>query len=225
MEAVNKLTPAIVAFAKNPEQEPVKTRLAASLGQHSAKLVYEALLHDCLNNLKNLPGLTRYIACSTNMQHRYFQKLAQEHSASLRDQVGSDLGSRMLNCVDSLSRNHSPVIIVGTDSPILPVAEINCAIANSTDWDVLLGPTVDGGYYLIAMSKPIPEVFAKIKWSSTEVFKETKRNCTKHNLRIRELPEAIDVDDSDSLLALKKVLTTLPNEGNSTRKAIALLNI
>lgn len=217
--------PAVVAFAKNPEQEPVKTRLASSIGAQSAKLVYEALLRDCMSNLRDLPEVSLYIACSPSKQHRYFENLAELYSARLIDQVGCDLGGRMLDCVNSLSAKHSPIIIVGTDSPILPIDEIKCAIQNSKDWDILLGPALDGGYYLIAMSLPIPAVFANINWGSAEVLKETRRNCNRQNLRLIELPECIDVDDMDSLLAMRRILSKGQRAGNFTGKTIASLNI
>lgn len=196
------LTSAIVAFAKNPELEPVKTRLAASLGQQSATFLFKALLADCLHSLKRLANTTGYLACSPNSRHPFFRQLAVDDQLTLIDQQGSTLGERMLNCIEALYEQHSMVAIVGTDSPILPIAEILDALALSNNWDVLLGPTFDGGYYLIAMKSPISEVFADIDWSTDLVLSQTRSNCQRLNLRLWELPAALDVDDLQSLRLL-----------------------
>lgn len=216
---------AVIAFAKNPVIEPVKTRLAISVGQDIANAVFDALLTDCMTSLQRLTNVERYIACSPNSDHRYFKQLAHDFGVGLVDQSGDCLGERMLNCVEAHCGRNRPIAIVGTDVPILPIEELNRAISLSTEWDVLLGPTFDGGYYLIAMSRNLPEVFEGVEWSTSTVLEQTRDNCARHNLKLKELPAALDVDDIGSLLHLVRLLNESPGEGQATRAVLKLFDL
>jgi len=216
---------AVVAFAKNPAIEPVKTRLAFSVGDKKAKAIFDALFTDCLSSLQRLINVRRYIACSPSSRHRYFEELAKDYGLGLIDQQGDNLGGRMLHCVNAFSSRHRPVVIVGTDTPILPIEDLNRALTESSEWDVLLGPTFDGGYYLISMSKALPDVFAHVEWSTNQVLERTRDNCAAGKLRLRELPPALDVDDIGSLLHLMRLLDELPGEGQATRSILSILGI
>lgn len=202
--------PAIVAFAKHPRLERVKTRLAASIGATSAVTIYEAMLKDTLSNLNLDQRVIKYIATSTSLKDKYFLDLAEEYSCRLLEQQGGDLGERMLNCIEQLGNHHNLVIIVGTDAPILPMDGISQGIADRENWDVMLGPTFDGGYYLIGMHHPQPELFSRIAWSTGTVLSQTRSRCLANKLRIRELPAYVDVDDRESLQCLAKILDTFP---------------
>lgn len=217
--------PAVVAFAKNPSVEPVKTRLAASVGDEMARSIFDALLTDCLLCLKRLHGVDRYIACSPDSGHSYFEKLGRDYGVGLVDQHGNGLGERMLSCVETFSDRYRPVVIVGTDTPIMPTEDLNLAISVSAEWDVLLGPTFDGGYYLIAMSRSLPEVFERVEWSTNTVLDQTRENCARHNLKLKELPSALDVDDIGSLLHLARLLNESPGAGQATRAVLNLFDL
>lgn len=221
----SRTMPAIVAFAKNPEVEPVKTRLAASLGPDAARKLYCSLLSDCLHSLSNLDKVKRFIACSTSSDHPYFRKLASKYGVELVEQRGENLGSRMLSCIEELSIRFKPVILVGTDVPILPIDDVRLALTDTDLWDVLLGPTYDSGYYLVAMDKPHAEVFAEVDWSTDKVLRQTRENCTRHQLKVKELPTALDVDDVGSLLHLAHILQKNPDYARSTRQVLNELGI
>lgn len=218
-------TAAVIAFAKNPEIEPVKTRLALSVGRDAASAVFDALLTDCMTSLQRLTKVERFIACSPNSGHRFFKQLARDYSVGLVDQHGDCLGERMLNCVETHCGRYRPTVIVGTDVPILPIEEMSLEIAAFREWDVLLGPTFDGGYYLIAMSSSLPEVFEEVEWSTDRVLERTRENCARHNLKLRELPPALDVDDVGSLLYLVKLLEESPGEAKATSAVLSLLGL
>ncbi len=216
----SRAKPAIVAFAKNPEVEPVKTRLAASLGPETACKLYTSLLADCLHSLSNLKQMRRFISCSSSSRHPYFLNLASKYGVELVEQTGENLGERMLSCIEELSLNFEPVVIVGTDVPILPIDELCLALTDPKPWDVLLGPTLDGGYYLIAMNKPHAEVFAQVDWSTEKVLHQTRQNCAHHQLKLRELPPSLDVDDVGSLLHLSHILQKNPDCAVHTRRVL-----
>lgn len=221
----NHSTAAVVAFAKNPAIEPVKTRLAASVGDEMARSIFDALFTDCLIGLKRLNGADRYVACSPDSGHSYFEKLTHDYGVGLVDQHGNSLGERMLSCVETFCDRYRPVVIVGTDTPIMPIEDLNLAISISAEWDVLLGPTFDGGYYLIAMSRNLPEVFEGVEWSTNTVLEQTRDNCARHNFKLKELPAALDVDDIESLLHLVRLLNESPGEGQATRAILKLFDL
>lgn len=204
-------TTAVVVFAKNPYLEPVKTRLANTLGAVTASLIYRSLLRDALRNISELKNTQGYLACSPSSKHTFFANLANEFSMLRLNQTGDDLGQRMLNSIVDIHSSHNIIAIVGSDTPLLPIAEINAAFNQKNDWDVLLGPAYDGGYYLIAIKQPIPELFADICWSTAEVFHQTKRKCQDLNLKIKELPPSLDIDEEEDLSKFSKLLSDQHN--------------
>lgn len=121
-------------------------------------------------------------------------------AVELQPQVEGDLGGRMLAAIDG------PTVIVGTDCPALSAADIDAAFAGLDEADVVLGPSEDGGYYLIGMTHAQPVLFGDMPWSTREVLPETRRRCEAAGLRRLELRELRDLDDLDDLRALAPLL-------------------
>ncbi|MGD9682211.1 MAG: TIGR04282 family arsenosugar biosynthesis glycosyltransferase [Candidatus Obscuribacterales bacterium] len=198
---------ALVAFAKNPDIVPVKTRLATTFGADRARLIYIAMLEDCLTALSCLPGqntvCTRlYLACYPDEKGEFFQPLARHFELSLIPQTGADLGERMTSCLETLLAEHETVFIFGTDIPRIPVASLG-ALLKRTDFDIALGPSPDGGYYALGARKEInPGIFQGVSWSSGGVLEQTLVNCRALDLAVAFLDDCQDVDDRGSLEAL-----------------------
>lgn len=150
---------AFVAFAKNPEVVPVKTRLAKTLGQEQARRLYVALLHDCLASLGSTKSAEHYLACYPDSSGELMPRLAAEHGFQLMQQEGMDLGERMLNCVKKLLDSYSAVIVFGTDVPVLPLQNVSDSLSRIDYWDVLLGPSRDGGYWAFGAKRVDDSVF------------------------------------------------------------------
>lgn len=191
---------AFVAFAKNPELVPVKTRLAETLGQERARRLYIALLQDCLTSLGSTKSVDRYLACYPDASGELLPRLGAEHGFKLIQQEGKDLGERMLNCVKNLLSSHSAVLVFGTDLPLLPLDGIEDSLGRMEYWDVLLGPSRDGGYWAFGANRVNDRMFEGIKWGSNSVFVETVKNCMKLGLEMAFLDVAEDVDDEESLM-------------------------
>ena len=211
---------AFVAFAKNPELVPVKTRLAQTLGQDWASRLYVALLEDCLASLASVNGVEHYLACYPDVTGQLFQKLALEHGFSLVQQQGEDLGERMLNCIKDLLACHSAVIVFGTDMPVLPLRALDYSLGWMEYWDVLLGPSYDGGYYVFGAKMVHDLMFEEIQWGSHSVFVETIKNCVKLGLEVAFLDVCEDVDDDQSLGRLCKSLMSNGKEAPATRAVL-----
>ena len=125
------------------------------------------------------------------------------HGVTLLDQQGEDLGSRMRQAFDTLfARGYRQVYLVGTDVPSLPLTHYRDAVASLTRHDLVVGPAQDGGYYLIGMTRPHPDLFAGIPWSTDRVLSLTEQKATATGLNTALLPVWSDVDSINDLQAL-----------------------
>jgi uncharacterized protein len=115
-----------------------------------------------------------------------------------------DLGLRMAKAVaDLLAAGHAGVILIGSDSPTMPLAILSAAIKAVRAGDhVVLSPALDGGYTLIGLSQPHPRLFADIPWSTSEVHRVTLLRAREIGLPVVNLPGWYDVDDAASLAML-----------------------
>ena len=115
----------------------------------------------------------------------------------LLPQVGGDLSAR-LTCLfqQLLDKGHDGVIATDSDSPTLPTEHLQAAIDRLTahNVDVVLGPSDDGGYYLIGLRRLHPALFEAMPWSTPQVYDETLRRAAKLGLRVASLPGWYDVD-------------------------------
>jgi len=181
---------ALVIMAKAPMPGQVKTRLCPPLTPDLAAELYRCMLYDKLAQAKSISGIDVFLA------------LPEDQPISGPDiirQRGSELGERLECCLKAaLKKGYRHVLLVDSDSPTLParffVAGIS-AIRNGAD--IVLGPTIDGGYYLIGLSAPCHEVFTGIPWSTNKVFERTLEKAAGMSLEL--LPEWYDVDTPEDL--------------------------
>lgn len=118
-----------------------------------------------------------------------------------RPQSGEDLGERMLRALEELHREFErPMVLVGSDSPDLPLEVVHDATEALDDADVVLGPAEDGGYYLIGMREPQPAVFEGMEWSHPDVLEETLRRAGEAELDAATLRAWRDYDRLEDLL-------------------------
>ena len=181
-------------FAKEPRPGSVKTRLAAQTSKEWAAQVAEAFLLDTLDRLAAIDA-RRILAYSPARARAYFHKVVQEKFA-LIPQAEGDLGKRMAAFFgEHADAGH--VLLVGTDSPTLPIGMIGDAYRELHNVDVVLGPATDGGYYLIGSTGGHSLPLDGIPWSSSSVLHETIRAFAAKGLRLALLPPWYDVDTLD----------------------------
>lgn len=181
----SRLTPhaALVIFAKAPIPGEAKTRLCPPLTPDEAATLHGSFVLDTLERTKSavatfqLP-FQRYLACAPFSEHVFFKIMEERHRVRLLDQVGKNLGQRMHRTfVDLFAQGYKQVIIVGTDVPTLPLTVYQEAFAILGRCDAVLGPALDGGYYLIGLTKPTEELFAEIPWSTDQVLAATQQQA------------------------------------------------
>jgi rSAM/selenodomain-associated transferase 1 len=205
-------------MAKAPIAGHCKTRLGSVIGMEQAASLYGAMLRDCMSRLEAtgaFSGLS-LVAAPENDGVDVLSEYLRPHW-SLVPQRGKNLGRRMANAIDELGQSGCPVIITGSDSPTMPVQSVQdgiCALAQPNR--VLLGPSTDGGYYLIGLSTPNDRLFEDIPWSSTDVYAATVERCRTLDLKITELPRWYDVDDADGLSHLTDDLNQAPGLAPAT---------
>ncbi|WP_121990148.1 TIGR04282 family arsenosugar biosynthesis glycosyltransferase [Nitrospira lenta] len=199
---------ALVIFAKAPVPGQVKTRLCPPLTPDEAATLHGSFVIDMLERTKvataklKLP-FDRYLACAPSSTLVFFQIMEERQSVKLIDQVGDDLGARMQQAFATLfGKGYQRVFIVGADVPSLPLDHYKQALALLDAHDVVLGPALDGGYYLIGLTQPRPELFADIVWSTDRVLVATQEKAVGLGLKVALLPAWRDVDTIDDLQAL-----------------------
>jgi rSAM/selenodomain-associated transferase 1 len=198
----------VVVFAKAPEPGRVMTRLAADIGQDSAVELYRCFLADIAAQVGGLDeALERpvqpVLAYTGDADHPGFEPFRQA-GFQLLEQQGADLGERLVNMTHtSFSSGATRLIIVGTDSPTLGASHFRSALVNLEDNDVVVGPSFDGGYYMIGLREPHTTVFEGIDWSTTRVFGQTLRHCRASSLLCEALEFWYDVDTIEDLKMLE----------------------
>lgn len=126
-------------------------------------------------------------------------------------QQGEDLGSRMHHSIHQVLQMHQKAVLVGSDIPRLSQTILREAFQSLNRHDLVLGPSADGGYYLIGMKKPHPEIFALDQWSNPQVFEQTCQIARNKGLTIALLPMLHDLDTAADLVHFPELLKMAEN--------------
>lgn len=198
---------AVVMMAKAPQAGDVKTRLCPPLTSEAAAALYRGFLLDAVANIAALRRVQPVMSYAPASSAAFFAGLVP-HWPRL-PQEGADLGTRMHNCFRRLlAHDYDHVLLTGSDLPTLPRRVLRQAVhlAASPQIDVIIGPSEDGGYYLIGLRTPCSVLFENMTWSTPEVLAETVRRATRLGLRIAYLPTWYDIDTPADLARLQAAL-------------------
>lgn len=198
---------ALAVMAKAPVAGNVKTRLVPPLTHEQAAELSRALLADLLAQARSLRGAAYYLYYAPADGEALMRPLA-EADFSLKAQRGAGLGERMENIFGELwAVGHRNVVLVGGDLPALPVEYVDQAFQwlMTPDRRVVLGPSEDGGYYLVGMNQPVPEIFHDMTWSHGQVLAKTLAKLAALNIPARQLPVWFDVDTAADLKRLRQL--------------------
>jgi uncharacterized protein len=203
----------LVVFAKDPVSGRVKTRLTPCITPEEAARLYKVFIIDIISNVSNLKCNNVTIAYTPIGAEKSLRKLV-EHPANFFPQKGKNLGERMKNAFkQSFAEGAKRVVIMGTDSPTLPISYIQKAFDVLKKIPIVLGPTFDGGYYLVGLSKRNDDIFDGIGWSTSRVFGQTLSRIKSMNAQVYVLPPWYDVDTSEDLEFLKSHLLAMRMSG------------
>ncbi len=187
----------VIVFVKNPEFGKVKTRLAATLGHEKALDIYIKLLGYTRNVLTDLTDVKKYIYYSSfidtedDWSNEEFEKKLQ---------IQGGLGERMTTAFQDALETCTEVVIIGSDCPQLTTAHIEEAFLRLKSHDMVIGPSHDGGYYLLGMNKFYPALFQDIEWSTDSVYLETLKIADSLNLKSFNLEKLSDIDHEEDWL-------------------------
>jgi rSAM/selenodomain-associated transferase 1 len=221
--------PTIIVFTREPVPGLSKTRLAARIGARNAAAVAEAFTLDALVKAREL-GLPLVIAGSTSggvQDNRYFRLLARQFAATLIDQEEGHLGIRMARVLVPFAQQGA--LLIGTDTPSLHASALRQAVALVRRNRVVLGPSLDGGYYLVGIRGEVPDMFRDIRWGGRRVLEQTLARLARLSIRPVLAPTWYDVDRWSDLMLLAEHLRRLAQRRSlpcpHTAKVLAQLGL
>lgn len=197
----------IAIFAKAPLHGYAKTRLIPALGKAGAARLQREMTLRALQVAHEADIGDVTLWCAPDSKQRFFRALmkspANSQRLGFRKQVEGDLGERM---AASFADTQGAMLLIGTDCPILSPTHLQQAAKAITEGDdAVFIPAEDGGYVLVGLARPIPEIFREIAWGSAQVMAQTRARLTRKNLQWRELETLWDVDLPADLIRWREI--------------------
>lgn len=201
--------PLVIVMVKAPRAGMVKTRLVPPLSENEAAAFAACLAQDTVANAQLIVRDVLLAYSPADARHDLEALLP----ANLRwfEQQGDDLGKRLDSvAAHAFSLGFSPFIFVGADSPTLPTSFITEAVDSLITGaaEIVMGPTEDGGYYLLGLNEPAPGLFDNVDWSTDSAYQQTAANAAKLNLRLHALRGWYDIDTPLDLTRLRAELVS-----------------
>jgi rSAM/selenodomain-associated transferase 1 len=188
----------LIVFVKAPIPGAVKTRLLPALSAEEACRLYQCLARDTLEAVKRLRAVRIALAYAGNRRFPDCSWLSRE--APMFRQRGDELGKRLIQAFRwAFQRKARRVVVVGSDAPDLSSSWIRLAFQHLRRCDVVVGPTSDGGYQLIGLAQPHPELFVGMPWSSDRLLRQTLDRSRRLRLTVRCLEPISDLDTPQDL--------------------------
>ena len=195
---------ALIVMAKRPEPGATKKRLAPPLTPDSAAQLYECFLLDTLDLARSLPDVKLFVAVLPVQADAYFRGIAPD--VEQVQQLGKSLGERLDHVLTHcLAAGFDHVSAIGSDVPTLPGWHITEAfdLLTNEEVDMVLGPSEDGGYHLIAWKRPYPRLVRPVQMSTSLVLDETLDLAKSEGVHVSLLPKWYDVDEPADLERLE----------------------
>jgi len=192
----------LVVVAKAPVADEVKTRLIPHFTPVEAADLYRCFLQDRIKEIGKLKGIDLAVAFTPADARDTFARITR-NGFKLFAQKGEDLGQRLNNVfIEKLARGYDAVSIIDSDTPDLPVSLVKQSFQTlmSDRVDAVFGPCDDGGYYLVGMRRPHPELFQDIPWSTPAVLTITLERAARIGIRTKLLPGWNDLDTFEDLI-------------------------
>lgn len=180
----------LIVFVKNPELGKVKTRLAQSVGDQEALRIYIELLNHTRRVTSEIE-VTRFLFYAEHIAHGDAWS-GQLYEKRLQSPGG--LGKRMSMAFAECFKSCDRVLIIGSDCASLTADHIREAVESLGDKNVVIGPSFDGGYYLLGMDGYYPQLFENIEWSTDTVFAETVKRIESSQLSYTTIEALSDID-------------------------------
>jgi hypothetical protein len=204
----------LVVMGKAPLPGEVKTRLVAggALSAEDAAALYRCFLLDTLDLASRVSGVDTVLFFTPESAEALIRAMVPSANALVAQQ-GEDLAQRMVHIIDhQFHQGYEAVVLVGSDLPTLPLDYLNRAFAEleKPSVDLVLGPSQDGGYYLIGVKRPCPELLLDVNMSTPTVLKDTVGIAEGLGLEVILIPPWYDIDTKEDLARLRTELDSDP---------------
>ena len=211
----------LAIFAKYWTPGRVKTRLAKSIGDLAAAQVYRCFLEHSLRNLEGCTDKTVVGYWPPESRAEFVHDLGQwglAHTIEFQVQSSGDLGTRMREHFKrQFADGATHAVLIGSDCPTVCSRTIKQALNALQTFDVVLGPSEDGGYFLIGMKQPHDNLFEGIDWSTDRVLEQTMSKIKQNGISVHQLETMNDIDEMDDL---EKLLNQLNNSPHATEQSL-----
>ena len=196
---------AIIVFARNPELGKCKTRLAKTIGDEAALKIYKYLLQHTANITEKIEA-DKFVFYS---EHIHENDIWNDNIFIKKLQQGSDLGLKMKHAfIELFDSGYEKIIIVGSDILDLEVEHISEAFLKLKTHDVVIGPALDGGYYLLGMKQLHSQIFEHKTWGTSTVLKDTLKDLNHKNIYLLDGLNDIDIfEDLKNNKTLKELIS------------------
>ncbi|MFQ5993728.1 MAG: TIGR04282 family arsenosugar biosynthesis glycosyltransferase [Acidiferrobacterales bacterium] len=192
-------SPDLILFAKQPNLGQVKTRLQPDYDPDQIVEIAKFLIRATVELAVSGWPSSVYLYGVPDADHAFFHELAEEFRVHLASQTSGDLGKRMLQALrEGISRG-SAAAVMGCDVPQCRWEVVERAHEHLASGKNVIGPTEDGGYYLIGLQKAPSRLFDNIEWGSASVLQTTLVQARKFGMEFEQLPKLRDVDTGDAL--------------------------
>jgi hypothetical protein len=200
---------AIAVFLRVPEIGQVKTRIARTMGSAAALEIYESLLGQVLQVMR---GRNNVYLAYTPAEKSDWVRGRMLPGWNCLPQPDGDLGEKMLGISSALfARGAGKVLLVGSDCPYLTNDDLDAAEAMLDEKRLVLGPSSDGGYWLIGMNRLMPELFSGIQWSTSGVLEQTLAKARSIGVEPALLRILSDIDEEQDWIAYQRSLQPRTN--------------
>lgn len=196
---MNQPSREIVVFAKYPEPGRVKTRLIGAIGAEAATELHRQCLRLTIDAVRRVQDAIARVAISPDDAD--FSEFI-DGTASVIPQGDGDLGERLGRVTQQrFAAGCDQLLLVGSDCPMLAPNDLRAAFDALDSHDAVIGPAIDGGYYLLGLRRPEVSLFVDIDWSTDRVADQTRDRAAAAGLTIGELPARRDIDTFEDLVS------------------------
>ncbi len=199
---------ALILMTRIPIPGKTKTRLMEILSPKECAQIHKCFLLDIFNSFEYIKNDIDIFVTYTPENSLDIIKDLIPNYIKCFPQHGEDLGERMSNGIKHiLNKGYSKVILIGSDIPQIQPNHTKNAFLALDRSDIAIGPTVDGGYYLIGMKKIHEGIFnSNFKWGNKSVFEETIDLCNKLSLKVELCEKYVDIDTKEDLIEFRKIV-------------------
>jgi len=205
---------ALITFVKAPVPGTVKTRLQADIGAEKTVIIYKSFVTVLTSRCAHIKGVDKFLGCAPSDDHPFLRKIGTANGMETFSQQGKTLGERIFNAFRHCAqKGYSEIVLIGSDSPSMPLPFIKKAFAELRENDLVIGPCFDQGLYLIGVAgNKISRLARILRLDTGKDVTMILKKLSHTNITCTMLPFWYDVDNIDDYQFLKLHLRYLNNK-------------